>query len=98
MAVFLPGRRDQLQQQQWKQWKQWQQWPQWPQPPPQQQQPQPQQTGRPADRPTDRQAGSRPVTASAPPTEPIVWQRGQLLGSGSFGSVFFGLNTRTGKQ
>ena len=28
--------------------------------------------------------------------EPISWQRGQLLGSGSFGSVFFGLNTRSG--
>ena len=29
--------------------------------------------------------------------EPMSWQRGQLLGSGSFGKVYFGLNTRTGE-
>ena len=38
--------------------------------------------------------GSRAPPASA---APISWQRGQLLGAGSFGRVFFGLNTVTGE-
>jgi len=28
---------------------------------------------------------------------PIVWQRGQLLGAGSYGRVYFGLNMSTGE-
>ena len=32
-----------------------------------------------------------------PSTSPISWQRGQLLGAGSFGRVYFGLNSSTGE-
>ena len=35
--------------------------------------------------------------AAAGGSGPIQWQRGQMLGSGSFGRVYFGLNTSTGE-
>ena len=71
--------------------------PQPPQPPPQ---PQPQPPPQPP--PLSSGAGASDAVGSRPGTagiliEPISWQRGQLIGSGSFGKVFFGLNTRSGE-
>jgi len=39
--------------------------------------------------------GKQPM--NAPSQGPVAWQRGQLLGAGSFGRVFFGLNTVSGE-
>ncbi|KAL1508068.1 hypothetical protein AB1Y20_007664 [Prymnesium parvum] len=45
--------------------------------------------------------GSQPVSAEHSiedgVVEPISWQRGQLIGTGSFGHVYFGMNTSTGE-
>jgi serine/threonine protein kinase len=38
------------------------------------------------------------VPPPPPPLEPIQWQRGNLIGTGSFGKVYMGLNSDTGEM
>lgn len=45
----------------------------------------------------EAEAGERRGAAAELEAEPISWQRGQLLGTGSFGQVYFGMNSRTGE-
>lgn len=44
-------------------------------------------------RPSTRREGSAP----GGPRMPVKWQRGDTIGTGSFGSVFLGLNNQTGE-
>jgi hypothetical protein len=47
--------------------------------------------------PTRRSATAEEPAAGPPVGATISWQRGQMLGSGSFGRVYFGLNTVSGE-